>query len=310
MAPEALFVVEGGETRTQSAHRGFEAVPVWAEAVLIHDAARPFLTTEVVDRVLAGVASHGAAFPSVPVTDTVKEADGDSVRTLDRAKLLAVQTPQGARVEHFRKAYALGAEATDDMALLEIVGIRAIAVQGDPENIKITTVRDLKGRGQLEVRTGHGYDIHRFATDPARELWLGGVKFEGVGLEGHSDADVLLHAVVDSLMGAAGLGDIGEHFPNTDPRWKDEPSATFLKETGQMLSRVGWEVVNIDVSVLAERPKLSPRREEVREVVAGLLGIDVARVSVKATTNEGLGAIGRGEGVAAFAVATIRRETW
>ena len=196
------------------------------------------------------------------------------------------------------------------MALLEIAGIRPVAVQGDLENVKITTVKDLKGRGQWETRTGHGYDIHRFSTDPARELWLGGVKFEGIGLEGHSDADVVIHAIVDALMGAAGLGDIGEHFPNTDSRWKDEPSATFLKETAQMLSRSGWEVVNIDVSVLAERPKLSPRREEVRSVVAGILGIDVARVGIKATTNEGLGAIGRGEGVAAFAVATIKRETW
>lgn len=310
MAPEALFVVEGGDTRTQSALRGLEAVPAWTEAVLFHDAARPFVSQEVVQRVIDGVASSGAAFPAIPVTDTIKETGDDSVRTLDRARLVAVQTPQGARVEDFRKAFSLGIEATDDMALLEAAGIKVMAVAGDVENIKVTTMEDLKGRGQVEVRNGIGYDIHRFSTDPGRELWLGGVKFEGIGLEGHSDADALLHAVVDALMGAAGLGDIGEQFQNTDPRWKDEPSSTFLKETANLLSQNGWEVVNIDVSVLAERPKLSPRREEVRSVVAGALGIDVARVSVKATTNEGLGAIGRGEGVAAFAVATIKRETW
>jgi 2-C-methyl-D-erythritol 4-phosphate cytidylyltransferase/2-C-methyl-D-erythritol 2,4-cyclodiphosphate synthase len=312
LAPEALFVVEGGDTRTQSAARGIEAVPLWAEAALIHDAARPFLTHETISRVVSAVASVGAAFPAIPVTDTIKQREGESVRTLDRAQLVAVQTPQGARIEHFRKAYKLGIEATDDMALLEVAGINLTAVAGDPENIKVTTEADLRGRGQVEVRTGLGYDIHRFSSDPDRPLWLGGVLFEGEGpgLEGHSDADSLVHAVVDSLMGAAGLGDIGEHYPNTDPRWKNEPSATFLKETGQMLSRAGWEVVNIDVSVLAERPRVSPRREEVRSTVAGLLGIDDARVSIKATTNEGLGAIGRGEGVAAFAVATIKRETW
>jgi 2-C-methyl-D-erythritol 2,4-cyclodiphosphate synthase len=155
-----------------------------------------------------------------------------------------------------------------------------------------------------------GYDIHAFSTDAARPLWLGGVEFEGEGpgLDGHSDADPVLHAVVDAILGAAGLGDIGEHFPNTDPRWKGEPSSTFLLESAKLSSSQGWNVVNIDVSVLAERPRLSPRRDEVCSVIAGLLGISRERVSVKATTNEGLGSIGRGEGVAAFAVATLRRE--
>ena len=306
----ALFVAQGGASRTESARIGFGLLPDWAEAVLFHDAARPFVPPEVIVRVVDGVASHGAAFPAVPVTDTVKEATVSGHRTLDRSRLVAVQTPQGGLVSHFRKAFELATEATDDAAMLEAAGIPSFAVEGDPANIKITSEDDLARIPQLaELRTGIGYDVHRFSQDPQRPLWLGGVKFEGEGpgLEGHSDADPALHAVVDALLGAAGLGDIGELFPNTEPRWKDEPSATFLRECAKRIAAEGWLVVNIDVSVLAERPRLAAKREEIRSVVARLLGVEPGRVSVKATTNERLGSIGRGEGVAAFAVATIRR---
>lgn len=306
IAPEAAFVVAGGATRTQSAHNGFQACPDWAEAVLFHDAARPFVKAETVSGVVLGVRTSGACFPATVVTDTIKQHDGGAYRTLERTSLVAAQTPQGARRDLFAKAFAAGVEATDDMALLESVGISVVPFTGDPANFKVTTRADLE-RLMTETRTGHGYDVHRFSTDPARPLWLGGVQFAGPGLEGHSDADAVIHAVVDAILGAAGLGDIGEHFPNTDARWKDEPSSTFLKESAKRLAREGWNVVNIDISVIAERPRLSERRGEIREVVARLAGVSRDRVSVKATTNEGLGSIGRGEGVAAFAVATIKR---
>ncbi len=305
-APEALFVVEGGATRTQSARNGFDARPGWAEAVILHDAARPFVESVTIGGVILGIKAHGAAFPAIEVTDTIKQREGGSYKTLDRTKLVAVQTPQGATVELFQKAFASGLEATDDAALLEAVGIEAIVFPGFAENIKVTTWSDLRHE-MAETRTGHGYDVHRFSDDPKRKLWLGGVEFEGPGLEGHSDADALIHAVVDALLGAASLGDIGDHFPNTDPRWKNEPSATFLKESARMLAINGWDVVNIDISVIAERPRLSGRRDEIRTVIASLAAISLDRVSVKATTNEGLGSIGRGEGVATFAVATIKR---
>ncbi len=306
-APEALFVVAGGDTRTESARSGFEALPDWAECALFHDAARPFVSQSVIDAVIAGVGSKGAAFPAIPVTDTIKEQSDATFRTLDRTRLVSVQTPQGALVSHFRKAFEARTEATDDMALLEALGIEQVAVQGDTENRKVTTEADLRSLTAIETRAGHGYDVHRFSDDPKRKLWLGGVEFDGPGLEGHSDADAVLHAVVDALLGAAALGDIGDHFPNTDDRWKGEPSGTFLLESARMLAIRGWDVVNIDISVIAERPRLSGKRDEIRTVVAGLAGITPDRVSVKATTNEGLGSIGRGEGVAAFAVATIKR---
>jgi 2-C-methyl-D-erythritol 4-phosphate cytidylyltransferase/2-C-methyl-D-erythritol 2,4-cyclodiphosphate synthase len=306
LAPDAAFVVAGGRTRTESARRGFEAREPSIEAVLFHDAARPFVSNEVVARVLAAVDAQGAAIAAVPVVDTVKEVGTDGLRTLERERLVAAQTPQGAHVALWQKAFANGLEATDDAALLEAVGIAVALVPGERENVKVTTLSDL-GPRMSETRTGLGYDVHPFSTDPSRPLWLGGVQFEGPGLEGHSDADVVLHAVVDALLGAVGLGDIGEHYANTDPRWKDAPSSLFLKESVGKLAQAGWHVVNIDVSVIAERPRLAGKREDVRRAIATLAGLPVERVSLKATTNEGLGAIGRGEGVAAFAVATVKQ---
>ena len=304
LAPDAAFVVSGGETRTQSSRLGFDARPAWVEAVLFHDAARPFVTAALINSVATAVSEHGAAFPALGVTDTVKLSTGTGFETLDRARLVNAQTPQGATVQLLARAFSQGGNATDDMALLEAAGIPTHAVPGDPDNLKVTNPNDM---GTTETRTGMGYDVHAFSTDPSRPLWLGGVEFEGPGLEGHSDADPVLHAVVDALLGAASLGDIGEHYPNTDPRWKDVRSSVFLKESVQLLAREGWDVVNIDISVIAERPRLAGKRAELRTVIAGLAGISQDRVSLKATTNEGLGAIGRGEGVAAFAVATLKR---
>lgn len=302
----AAFVVAGGETRTESVRRGLAAVPEGTEIVLVHDAARPWVTAEVIDRVIAGARAAGACVPGVAVTDTVRDVE---VGTLDRGRLRAVQTPQGFTIGILREAYAEGEEGTDDASLVERLGYSVTVVEGDAANRKVTFRGDLEGQMMMETRTGLGYDVHRFSEEVNRPLWLGGVLFEGEGpgLEGHSDADALLHAVVDAVLGAASLGDIGEHFSNKDPRWKDKASVFFVEHARDLVREQGWRILNADVSVIAERPRILPRRDAIRRVIADALGLEIDRVSVKATTNEGLGAIGRGEGVSAFAVATLVR---
>lgn len=310
--PGAAFVVGGGTTRQASALAGLEALPEGIDLVLVHDAARPFISAKLISDVIRAVQESGAACPFLPVTDTIKEISMDGVRTLDRSKLVAVQTPQGARVSELRQAYESNTDATDDLSLLEASGIRPTLVPGSKSNLKITHEEDLVTANALlrfsEVRTGFGFDIHRFSEDVGRRLMLGGVEFPGSqGLEGHSDADVLLHAIVDALLGAAALGDIGTLYPNDDPRWENMPSEIFLKETGVLLATANWDIMNIDATVLAEMPKVMPRRFEICGVIASILKIDPKRVSVKATTNERLGSIGRGEGISAYAVASIRQ---
>jgi 2-C-methyl-D-erythritol 4-phosphate cytidylyltransferase / 2-C-methyl-D-erythritol 2,4-cyclodiphosphate synthase len=312
-APDALFVVEGGANRRESSRIGAQSVPPGTEIVLIHDAARPFCGAGLIGRVVRAAIECGAAAPGVRILDTVREVDGEITRVLDRDRLVAMQTPQGARLDLLLRAHReVELDVTDDLALLEATGVRPQIVEGERENFKITLPEDWERArrkiGGQEHRTGLGYDVHAFSKDPDRPLVLGGVGFEGAqGLEGHSDADVLLHAAVDALLGAAALGDIGQHFPNTDPRWKDEPSTTFLEHARHLLGAEGWRIVHLDIAVLAERPKIMGRAEEMRETIASHLQIETSRVSVKATTNEGLGAIGRGEGIAAFATATITR---
>jgi 2-C-methyl-D-erythritol 4-phosphate cytidylyltransferase / 2-C-methyl-D-erythritol 2,4-cyclodiphosphate synthase len=309
---QAGEAVLGGSTRQESSRHALEAAR-HADVLLVHDAARPFLTADLIDRVLDAVHEHGAAAAACSVTDTIKCIEGNEVRTLDRSNLVAMQTPQAAKTELLRKAHEAATEdLTDEMALIEAIGVHPRIVPGEPNNFKITSAEDYaRARGLVElpeVRTGIGYDIHSFSDDPNRPLYLGGVHFVGhPALEGHSDADVLLHAVTDALLGAAALGDIGEHFPNTDPRWHNEPSLTFLRHAGGLLREAGWQVSNIDITVIAETPKVMKRAEEIREKIAGALDLQPERVAVKATTNERLGAIGRGEGIAAFAIATIRR---
>jgi 2-C-methyl-D-erythritol 4-phosphate cytidylyltransferase/2-C-methyl-D-erythritol 2,4-cyclodiphosphate synthase len=313
LAAGADACLAGGETRQQSARAGLLATPDDAGVVLVHDAARPCVTAELIDRVIGAIESHGAAVPALPVTETIKEAADGGLRTLDRARLLAVQTPQGALRSLLMRAHAVASDnATDDASLLEAIGVEPIVVEGDPRNVKVTAELDyqsLVARFEpCEVRTGFGYDAHRFAGDPARPLWLGCVRFEGAtGLEGHSDADAVAHAAVDALMGATGKGDIGQVYPDADPRWRGAPSSLFLEGAAASLDADGWEIVNIDISVVAEAPKLMPRRLDMCQAIAAALRIEADRVSVKATTNERLGAIGRGEGIAAFAVATVRR---
>lgn len=313
-AEGALAVVSGGETRQDSSRAALEAAGD-ADVLLVHDAARPFVTPGVIRDVVAAIAERGAAAAGVPVTDTIKRVVDGRVETVDRAPLWAMQTPQGARTELLREAHARADSAqTDEMALIEALGVHPLIVPGDPTNFKITTPEDLARAqaftGPPETRTGFGYDIHPFSDDPTRTLYLGGVAFpDHPALDGHSDADVLLHAATDALLGAAGLGDIGQHFPNTDPRWRGEPSLTFLRHAGSLLADDGWRIVNLDMTAIAESPKIMRRADEIRQTVGAALGIEAGRVSVKATTNERLGTIGRGEGIAALAVATILRKS-
>ncbi len=310
-APEATFVVGGGRSRPESAQRGLAAVPEEFDWVAFHDAARPFVSADLISRTFEAAETSGAACPGLAVTDTIKLVRPGSVQTLDRSSLSAVQTPQIGHRRDFLRGYALaGDRMTDDLSVLEAAGIVPQIVPGDPANIKITHPGDEnRTPSTMEIRTGFGYDIHSFSPDPARPLWLGGVEFpeERPGLEGHSDADALLHAVVDALLGAVGLGDIGTHYPPSDPQWKDRASIEFLKETGRMIKEKGYRIVNIDSTVLAERPKILPRRPEIVQVIADALLISADQVSVKATTHEKLGALGRGEGIAAMAIATLSR---
>lgn len=296
----------GGEDRQGSARAALEALSS-CEAILVHDAARPFVDGDLVDRVLDAVEEEGAAAPFVSVVDTVRL---DSGALLDRSRLMAMQTPQGARTDWLREAYA-GPPQTDDAAALQAIGKPVAFVAGSADNFKITYPSDwrraeaLAGAGRSAV--GLGYDVHAFSSDPARPLIVGGVRFDGPGLEGHSDADALTHALVDALLGAAALGDIGQRYRNDDPRWKGADSQMFLRETAALLRGLGWRIGNVDLAVIAERPKLMPKAEAVRSILADSMGIEPGQVSLKATTNEGLGAIGRGEGLAAFAVAQLFR---
>lgn len=305
---EGTNLVVGGENRVESTQNGLAAVPDACEIVLVHDGARPFVSAELIDAVIQATVERGAAAPVLPCRDTIRLILEGAAYDLDRAALRSYQTPQGARRELLAAALEVSTgEETDDVALLQNVGVTVSLVPGSEGNWKITHRDDLR-QIPMELRTGLGYDIHSFSEDPNRPLWLGGIEFDDrPGLEGHSDADVLLHAIADALLGAANLGDIGVHFPNSDERWRNQPSSYFLEVISQLLLQNHWEIVNIDSTVVAERPKVMKRRDEICSTVARSLGIAAEKISVKATTNEKLGAIGRAEGVAAFATATIRR---
>lgn len=311
---EQAEVIFGGDSRTASSIAGlWKASQIGCGGVLFHDGARPFVSSDVISRVIEQVKLGRAAAAAIPVTDTIKVSDGVEIdQHLDRSHLIAMQTPQGAPVEMFATAVQqVNAVTTDDMELLSLAGYPTYHTLGDPRNFKITTPDDAFRAQSLmgmESRTGLGYDIHRFSEDPARPCWLGGVLFPGeTGLEGHSDADVVLHAVVDALLGAAVKGDIGVLFPNTDPANKNRPSSDFLVAARDLVSRDGWRIGHLDIAIQAEKPKIMPHALEMRTAIASRLGISIEQVSVKATTNEGLGAIGRGEGICAFATATLSR---
>jgi len=313
--------VAGGATRSDSVRAGLAHVPPDASVVCVHDAARPFASAEVFQRVIAAITDGAdAAIPGVPVVDTIKQidADGTVVHTPLRAALSAVQTPQAFRATTLRAAHATGADATDDAALVEAAGGRVVVVAGDAANRKITDPDDLRWARERvadhrtdhmapDVRVGQGFDIHRFSDDPTRPLVLGGVTFEGArGLHGHSDADAIAHAATDALLGAAGLGDIGEHFPDTDPQWKGVDSLVLLRQAAALVREAGWRVGNVDCSVVCETPKLAPHRAEMQRRLSEAAG---APVTVKGRRAEGLGALGRQEGIACWANAVIVKET-
>ncbi len=305
-------VVEGGAARADSVRNGLEALPACA-VVLVHDAARPFASPALARAVALAAARDGAALAALGATDTVKLANGNLVvETIDRRSIWLAQTPQGFRASLLRRAFeaagALAAAATDECQLVERLGEPVTLVPGETSNFKLTTGADVaRARALVEApyAMGVGYDVHPFA--PGRRLVLGGVEFEGDGLQGHSDADICAHAIGDAMLGAAGLGDLGRHFPDTDPQWRGVSSLLLLREIARKVSERGWRVGNCDVTIAARRPKIAPRAEEMRARLAEALGVAPAQVNVKATTGEGLGFVGRGEGIAAHAVALLVR---
>jgi 2-C-methyl-D-erythritol 4-phosphate cytidylyltransferase/2-C-methyl-D-erythritol 2,4-cyclodiphosphate synthase len=303
-------LIEGGAERADSVRAGLAALT--GDAVLVHDAARPFCPPAVVDRLLASLEFYEGAAPVLPVGDTlarIGEILGDPV---DRTGLARVQTPQAFRLDALRSAYErwVGPSPTDETTVVRAAGMRVAAVEGDAALEKLTLPADFERAehwlaGRLSPRTGMGFDVHAFAGDGP--LMLGGVEIaHDRGLAGHSDADVVLHAITDALLGAAGLGDIGEHFPPSDQRWKGAASALFLAHAMELLRERGALIDHIDCTIIAEVPKVGPHRAAMRAKISKIARLRIDQVSVKATTTEGLGFTGRREGIAAQAVASIR----
>ncbi|MBM3951725.1 MAG: bifunctional 2-C-methyl-D-erythritol 4-phosphate cytidylyltransferase/2-C-methyl-D-erythritol 2,4-cyclodiphosphate synthase [Rhodospirillales bacterium] len=309
-----LPFVAGGATRQESVRRGLESlIEMKPKLVLIHDAARPFPDAALISRVIDALSSSPAAIPALPVADTLKRADagGRVAATVPRDGLWRAQTPQGFRFDAILDAHRRLADraATDDAQLAEMAGLAVAMVDGSEDNAKMTTPEDwaraerLLG-GAFEPRTGSGFDVHRFA--PGDHLMLCGIKVpHDAGLEGHSDADVGLHALTDAILGALGEGDIGQHFPPSDAKWRGASSDIFLRHAAELVAAKGGRIAHVDVTVICERPKVGPHRRAMVERIATILGLAAARVSVKATTTERLGFTGRGEGIAAQAVATV-----
>lgn len=313
-----LDPVAGGATRQASVLAGLEALGGrGVTRVLIHDAARPFVARETINRVIEALKRHAAVLAAAPLADTLKRAEGTGLvtGTVPRAGLWRAQTPQGFHYDVILAAHCKAAAAglldfTDDAAVAEWAGIAVVVVAGDDRNFKITTAEDLAMAERLvgaetpDIRTGSGFDVHKFAAGDS--VWLCGVAVpHSARLDGHSDADVGLHALTDAILGAIGDGDIGQHFPPSDPKWKGAASRVFLEDAARRVAARGGRISNVDVTILCEAPRISPHREAMRAAIAGILGIDVARVSVKATTTEGLGFTGRREGIAAMATATV-----
>jgi 2-C-methyl-D-erythritol 4-phosphate cytidylyltransferase/2-C-methyl-D-erythritol 2,4-cyclodiphosphate synthase len=302
--------VTGGAERADSVRAGLAAIE--ADAVLVHDAARPFCPAPVVDRLLASLEFFEGAAPVLPVGDTLARIGETLGEPVDRAGLARVQTPQAFRLAELNSAFGRwsGPSPTDEATVVRAAGMKVAAVQGDPELDKLTLPADFERAaqwlaGRLTPRTGMGFDVHAFAGDGP--IMIGGVEVpHDRGLAGHSDADVVLHAVTDALLGAAGLGDIGEHFPPSDPRWKGANSSLFLAHAIGLLRERGAIIDHIDCTIIAEAPKVGPYRHAMRERIAEIAGLSVEQVSVKATTTEGLGFTGRREGIAAQAVGSIR----
>lgn len=305
--------VTGGKTRAESVQAGLAAITASrTQPVLIHDAARPFVTKEHVDRLLKALEVSDGAIPALPVPDTLKRGDGLVDETVSRDGLWRAQTPQAFRTGKLKAAYRLwptGEEPTDDASVMERAGGSVAMVPGDPLLMKLTYPQDFLMAEQLAggrriVRMGQGIDAHRFG--PGDVVWLCGVRIQhDLGLVGHSDADCGLHALTDAVLGAIAQGDIGEHFPPSDPRWKGASSDRFLKHAVDLVGAAGGRILNADVTLVCERPKIRPHRDAMRARIAELLGLPVERVSVKATTTEGMGFTGREEGLMAQAVVAV-----
>lgn len=314
----AVRIVAGGERRQDSVANAFDTVRTNSDIVLVHDAARPFVTTEQISRAIDGAVEYGAAIVALPVRDTVKQVDPGGPHpiitgTLPRDTIYLAQTPQAFRREVLRAAVALGragVDATDEAMLAEQAGHPVHVMEGDPANMKITTTTDLDAARQRAqpapaARIGTGYDLHRLVE--GRQLIVGGVTipFEK-GALGHSDADVVCHAVIDAVLGAACAGNVGQRYPDDDPQWKGASSIMLLRDAMGHVRERGFAVENVDVSVVLERPRIAPFLPEIRARIAEALGIDTGRISVKGKTNEGVDAVGRGDAIAAHAVALLR----
>ncbi len=305
---------DGGNERQDSARIGLESLAALSPTrVLIHDAARPFVDAAMVDRVIAALDEAPGAIAAVPVTDTLKRGEDGRIRaTVERAGLWRAQTPQGFRFAEILSAHraAAGEALTDDAAVAERAGLAVTLVGGSEANIKVTTEEDLQRAEQLlaaafESRVGTGFDVHQFG--PGDGVMLCGLRIPHERtLVGHSDADVGLHALTDAVLGAIGAGDIGSHFPPSEPRWMGAASERFLRHAAELVAARGGAVVNVDVTIICEQPTVGPHRVAMARKVAEILGIAAERVSVKATTTDRLGFTGRGEGIAAQAVATVR----
>lgn len=315
-----LMLVEGGATRQASVLAGLQALhDIAPSKVLIHDAARPFVDAAMIARTIGTIGERCGALPVLPVSDTLKRGDesGMVVETISRDGLFAAQTPQGfpfqsIHAAHIEAARAGRSDFTDDAAIAEWAKLPVRLVDGSPDNVKLTWAKDIDMADQRlfggthfpDVRTGNGYDVHSF--EPGDHVWLCGVRIpHGKKLSGHSDADVALHALTDALLATCGAGDIGSHFPPSDPQWKGAASRIFLEHAARIVRESGGRIANADVTLIAEAPKIGPHRAAMAAAIAGMLGIDASRISVKATTNERLGFIGREEGIAAIATATV-----
>lgn len=309
--------VIGGASRQDSGRRGLEALDAGhPDYVLIHDAARPFIDHATIDRVIAALDDTPAVLPAVQVADTLKRGDGTPpivAATVDRENLWRAQTPQGFRFTDILAAHraAAGQEMTDDTAIAEHAGLAVALVPGNEDNFKITTQDDLRRAERMtramtaETRIGTGFDVHAFGDGD--KVILCGIEIpHDRALEGHSDADVALHAITDALLGAIAEGDIGSHFPPSDPQWRGAASRVFLEHAADLIRQKGGAVGNIDLTVICEAPKVGPHRDAMRQSLSEMLDIDPGRISVKATTTEKLGFTGRGEGIAAQAAVTVR----
>ena len=305
--------VAGGERRQDSVRLGLQALAEAIDLVLVHDAARPFAGPELIDRVIAAAGAAGAAIPALAARDTVKRVDPDRhtiTATLPREEIWLAQTPQGFRRDVLAKAVAIGetgVEGTDEAMLAERAGHAVTVVPGDARNVKITTAEDLAAARETfasSLRVGTGFDLHRLV--PGRPLVLAGVTLPSDrGPLGHSDGDVLCHSLIDAMLGASGLGDIGRHFPDSDPQWRGAPGLDLLARACGVLRAAGFSVTNVDATVVLEQPKVAPHLDDIRTRLAGVIGLTLDRVSVKAKTSEGVDAVGRGEAIAAHATALV-----